>query len=136
SNMFRMNADGELSRFARVSRSSADGARRVSSISLMMDAEYLRKVLGGWDSVRFGADSELIGRAEQLLGDRFLRTGNVGMFCLDLETSLTNDPEFGVSKDTGISPTRQAYRRAYLEWHAGLTEGSARLSFPLTERKF
>ena len=134
--MVRMNAEGEFCRFAKVGTSSVDGARRVASISLLIDAKYLRDVLGGWDSVRFGADSELIIRAEKIMGKQFERLDHIGMFCLDLDTSLTNDPAFGVSKVSGISPTRKEFRDSYMQWHAEVGKESARLSFPHIDRKF
>ncbi|WP_417779026.1 glycosyltransferase [Stutzerimonas xanthomarina] len=136
SSMVRMNSEGEFSRFAKVGSTSADGVRRIASISLLIKANYLRDVLGGWDSVRFGADSELIIRAEKIIGDKLARLDHIGMFCLDLDTSLTNDPAFGVSKVTGISPTRKAFRDSYTQWHANVKKESARLPFPHIERKF
>lgn len=136
STMIRMTEQGEFSHFAKVGRTSIDGARRVSSISLMIKAPYLRDVLGGWDSVRFGADSEMIGRAEILMGSRFKRIDNIGMFCLDLDTSLTNDPEHGVSKVNGVSATRKMFRESYTKWHKNISEGNARMPFPHLERKY
>lgn len=136
SSMVRMNSEGEFSRFAKVGSTSADGVRRIASISLLIKANYLRDVLGGWDSVRFGADSELIIRAEKVMGAQFARLDHIGMFCLDLDTSLTNDPAFGVSKVTGISPTRKAFRDSYTQWHANVKKESAKLPFPHIERKF
>lgn len=136
SSMVRMNSEGEFSRFAKVGSTSADGVRRIASISLLIKANYLRDVLGGWDSVRFGADSELIIRAEKVMGAQFARLDHIGMFCLDLDTSLTNDPTFGVSKVTGISPTRKAFRDSYMQWHANVKKESANLPFPHIERKF
>lgn len=136
SGMVRMNSEGEFCRFSQIGPFSIDGARRVASISLLIEAKYLRDVLGGWDSVRFGADSELIIRAEKIMGDQFERLDHIGMFCLDLDTSLTNDPAFGVSKVTGISPTRKEFRNSYSQWHTSINKASARLPFPHIERKF
>ena len=42
------------------------------------------------------------------------------MICLDREGSLTNDPTHGVSKTTGISPTRKYYRDQWTNWHQDL----------------
>lgn len=136
SGMVRMYSEGEFCRFSQIGSFSIDGARRVASISLLIEAKYLRDVLGGWDSVRFGADSELINRAEKIMGEQFERLDHIGMFCLELDTSLTNDPAFGVSKVTGISPTRKEFRDSYKQWHASVDKASARLPFPHIERKF
>jgi hypothetical protein len=136
SDMVRMSPEGEFSWFSRVGPFSKDGACRVASISLLIDAGYLREVLGGWDSVRFGADSELIARAEKVMGEQFRRMRHIGMFCLDLDTNLTNNPEFGVSKTNGVSPTRKQFKEAFVQWHADLNKDGAKLPFPPIERKF
>ncbi|ERI50950.1 hypothetical protein N878_01535 [Pseudomonas sp. EGD-AK9] len=136
SDMVRMNSEGEFSWFSRIGPFSKDGACRVASISLLIDSGYLRDVLGGWDSVRFGADSELIARAEKVMGEQFRRVSHVGMFCLDLDTNLTNNPEFGVSKTNGVSPARKKFKEAFVQWHAGVNKESAMLPFPHVERKF
>ncbi|QTN45225.1 glycosyltransferase [Ectopseudomonas mendocina] len=136
SEMIRMNPNGEFSWFSRIGPFSRNGSSRVAAISLLIDAVYLKDILGGWDSVRFGADSELISRAEKVMGNKFRRVSNIGMFCLDLETSLTSSPEFGVSKTNGVSPTRKRYKEAFLHWHARLDGAEAYLPFPHFDRKF
>lgn len=136
SNMLRMTVDGEFNWFSRVGRFSKDGACRVASISFLIESRYFRDVLGGWDSVRFGADSELISRAEKVMGERFRRLGHIGMCCLDSETNLTRDSVLGISKINGASAVRKQYKQSFEEWHAGIDEDSAKLSFPQTERNF
>lgn len=113
-----------------------DGIRRPACISLLIEADYLYKYLGGWDSVRFGADSELISRIDKVMGDSFQWTSHVGMFCRDLDTSLTNHPVYGVSKTTGMSPVRRQYLAAYLAWHEGLDRDGAKLPFPHIDRRY
>lgn len=136
SGMLRMNNEAEFNWFSEISSFSTDGARRTASISLLINTEFLRGSLGGWDSVRFGADSELINRAEKIIGDQFERLDHIGMFCLDLDSSLTNDPAFGVSKVMGISPTRKEFRDSYLQWHSKIDKNNAKLPFPHGNRKF
>lgn len=134
--MVRLNEKGEFCNFARIGPFSKDGVRRIASISLMIETSYLRDVLGGWDSVRFGADSEMIARAEKIIGTKFKRIDNLGMFCLDLETSLTNHPEHGVSKVNGISPTRKEFRDSYLNWHRHIDESNCLIPFPHEKRLY
>src|SRR5690606_13702705 len=105
-------------------------------ISCMFNSEFFRKHFGYWDSVRFGADSELIERASRVLGDGFIRLNQLGMFCLDAEGSLTNHPVHGVSKVHGISPSRKYYRDQWIEWHKSLTLENSYLHFPQVNRKF
>lgn len=134
--MLRTTATGQFVAFAKLGRSSDDGARRLASISFMAEADFMRKRLGYWDSIRFGADSELIGRAERILGDGLECFPQLGRLCLDSERSLTNDPVHGVSKLHGISPTRRTYRDAWQAWHRTLAYGEAYLPFPQPVRRF
>lgn len=134
--MLRMDLSGEIVHFAREGKTADDGALRESSISTMFERDYFRATFGHWDCVRFGADSELIYRASQILGDSFVRVRQLGMICLDAVGSLTNDPVHGVSKVTGISPTRRAYRDAWMMWHKDVDDSSCYLDFPISKRKF
>ena len=135
--MVRMHTDGTFSRIGKIGSFCFDGVARVASISCLFEANVLRERLGYWDSVRFGADSEMIARAQTVLGDGFRELRQVGMICLDLEMSLTNHAEHGVDRTKGISPVRVAYRGSWREWHATNLPGSlAYLGFPQTERRY
>jgi hypothetical protein len=135
--MVRMEESGRFSHFSKIGKTSIDGAQRLASISCFFDRAYFKETLGHWDSVRFGGDSELIERCRSLLGPDFLTAGVLTMLCLDSEQSLTNHPVHGISKTTGISPSRQYYREQWMRWHRGLMSSEdAYLAFPQTERKF
>lgn len=133
--MMRVDKHGFFSHIGKEGTFSTDGVLRIASITCMFETKFLKDVLGGWDSVRFGADSEIIARAKLFLGDEFKHLSCLSMICLDAEGSLTNDPVHGVSKVTGISPTRKVYRDSWMEWHKGLTD-NVYLEFPHSERKF
>lgn len=132
STMVRMSADGRfcLSHFPRVS------LRMPAAISLLIEAAWLREVLGAWDSVRFGADNELISRAEQLLGSALRRSDDLSMFCMELPQSLGNHPVYGYSAPTGLSPVRQQYKRNYRQWHSSISATDARMAFPPVARPY
>ncbi|WP_341887616.1 FkbM family methyltransferase [Variovorax sp. YR752] len=134
--MVRLNDSGYFGHFAKEGKTSDDGALRDAAISCMFEATYMRRHLGYWDSVRFGADSELISRAEYVLGNGFAKFRQLAMLCLDVEGSLTNDPVHGVSKLHGISPTRRFYREQWTEWHQTIDLESAYLPFPHQPRRF
>jgi len=140
--MLRMMPDGALDRFTKVSHFSIDGIARDAPISCLFNASFLRDELGSWDCVRFGADSELIGRTKKILGDEFHRHEQVGMFAMSFEGSLTNHAVHGVSRATGPSQIRKDYAAAWRAWHKAIdpqTANAARLSFPPDnddERKF
>lgn len=135
--MIRMQPSGHFGHIGAVTGFSLDGAARKASISCLFKRSALDQKLGYWDSVRFGADSEMIARAEKALGDRFAILPHISMICLDLETSLTNHPEHGVDKVKGISPVRANYRDS---WSAWLTNGAAArpvfLPFPQELRRY
>lgn len=113
-----------------------DGVMRVASITCMFEANFLRNTLGGWDCSRFGADSEIISRCKMVIGDEFKNYKSLSMICLDEPTSLTNHPMHGVSKSTGISPSRKFYKEQWTEWHNTLRISNVYLEFPHLDRKF
>ena len=133
--MLRMDERGTF-QFLKVSRFAPDAAMRVCSIALLIETEFLRNTLGGWDSVRFSADSELIARAERLLADSFLHADTLGMMCLSHDSSLTNDPVHGVDPTMGLSGSRQEYKDAWKAWHQRFGEPGLYVPFPLFERPF
>lgn len=135
--MIRVQPNGFFGHIGKVAGFSFDGVARKASISCMFERELLMTELGYWDSVRFGADSEMIARVKSLLGDRFSEFKTIGMICLDLETSLTNHSEHGVDKVSGISPIRKQYRDNWMGWHKDhLDEKNAYLDFPLKNRRY
>lgn len=136
--MVRVKPDGFFGHIGKITGFSFDGAARKASISCMFEKQFLTEVLGYWDSVRFGADSEMIARAEKILGNEFKIFKQIGMICLDLETSLTNHPSHGIrSNNGGLSDSRKVYRDSWVEWHANeLCIENAYLPFPLSTRRY
>lgn len=131
--MVRFEEDGRMDRFAPISSYSCDGVARLASISCTYDAGFLRDRLGGWDNIRFGADSELIARAEILIGEEMAVFEQIGILCMNLEGSLTNSAAHGVDRLYGLSPARQDYLDNYTAWHRTLKEDGgkdAKLAFP------
>ena len=128
--MIRMRPDGIFDTFCRINDFSPDGVTRKSSISTLFQRDFLVGGLGHWDSVRFGADSEMIARASRLLGRDIPEIRQIGMICLSTEQNLTNHPEHGIRTRAGFSRTRAAYRDAWLDWHAQV-EDQAMLRLPI-----
>ncbi|WP_447955855.1 glycosyltransferase family 2 protein [Vreelandella sp. EE7] len=135
--MVRIKPNGYFGHIGKISGFSFDGAARKASISCMFEIDFIKNTLGYWDSIRFGADSEMIARAENLLGSEFKSFKQIGMICLDLETSLTNHPSHGIrSNNGGLSDSRKAYRNSWLDWHATqLSIDNAYLDFPLNDSR-
>lgn len=130
--MVRVNLNGVITRVSKPSINTVDGATASAFISCLFEAAFLKEQLGSWDEVKFAGDSELIKRAETLLGHSLKRYDCIGMICLDREGSLTNDPVHGYNPNSGISESRLAYRTAFSDWHK--SAGSLYMPFPQSNR--
>jgi hypothetical protein len=96
----------------------------------------MKRYVGHWDSVRFGADGEILERLERLLSEDLLRLRQLSVLSLDAPRSLTNDAAHGISRSAGLSPARRMYRDAWREWHSTVTADSAYIEFPQLRRPF
>lgn len=134
--MLRLMPNGMFGQFTKLGEFSRDGVARRASISCLFEADFLRNTLGYWDSVRYGADSEMISRARAVLGSEFHDLDELGMLCLDLETSLTNDPLTGIKTATGLSDSRRTYKRSWAAFHKALSPTNAYLEFPQKARRY
>jgi len=132
----RFDESGVFTGVTRVGRQSDDGALQLAHVTCMLETDFMRRHVGHWDSVRFAADGEMLERLEHILGNGFLRLRQLAVLSLNVPSSLTNDPVHGISKLSGLSPTRRAYRDAWRQWHATLTPESAYLPFPQAGRPF
>ena len=94
--------------------------------------------LGYYDSVRAGADTELMTRAEI----RFGRTSVGGVekllsFMTWQETSLTGGGVFAIAEDGSFSSVRNEYRRNFMEWHSNIrNRQELYVAFPAPKRHF
>lgn len=135
--MIRMTDRGIFDTISSISPFSPDGVRRISSISALFSRDFIKERLGYWDSVRFGADSEMIARARKILGDGFLEFDDIGMMCLSLESSLTNHPEHGIKANSGgLSKIRTEYKKSWTEAHRTTPNDKLYLPFPQKERVY
>lgn len=135
--MIRLKPDGSFSFLDKLGAASPDGVARRAPISCLFEASFLHTRLGHWDTVRFGADSEMIGRVTALLGSRFATLDQPSMLCLDVPTSLSNHARHGIHKVRGASPVRAVYHEAWRAWHKTLSpDGDAYLAFPQRARRF
>lgn len=132
----RLDEGGAFTGFTSVGRQSHDGALRLAHVTCMIETQFMRRYVGYWDCVRFGADGEMLERLERLLGQDLLRLRHFSVLSLDAPRSLTNDAVYGISKAAGLSPTRRAYRDAWRQWHATLTADAAYVAFPQRGRPF
>ena len=141
--MLRVQPTGLVST-AIASSFAPDGVARQAFVSAMYEARLLREDLGFWDSVRYGADGEMIRRAQKFLGAGFNEIETIGVFLADRPNSLgkqgyRSDPAVPREPSHGwVGSSREAYRAAYDAWHADtLEEGQALyLPFPLRTRPF
>lgn len=139
-NMLRIKESGEFSYFSRIGpKMSYDGVARLSAVSNLFEAKFFHEQLGSWDCVRFGADSEIMGRVECLNNSGFIRLNDLGisMFCLDLDSGLTNHHQYGVDKIIGVSEPRKQYAASISTWHKQVRASQdGYLAFPPTSRRF
>jgi len=135
--MIRMQPDGFFGNLAKIQSFSLDGVARKASISCLFARKILKEGLGSWDSVRFGADTEMIARAENVLGEEVVPFHDISMICLDHDNSLSNHQDHGIKKVGGLSPIRKAYRDNWKKWHnTKLAPGNAFMPFPLKNRPY
>ncbi|MGJ7461880.1 glycosyltransferase [Halomonas sp. MA07-2] len=137
--MIRMTENGMFNHIKNVTPITKDGVTINSSISCLYHVDLLKKSLGYWDSVRFGGDSELIDRAAIYLGKDIPRYDTLGMVCLNLESSLSNHPEWGIQSVDGQDSPRKLYRSAWQSWHGeikGKRDSKLYLPFPQRKRSF
>ena len=119
--MLRVQPDGRLSTEA-LSWFCPDGATKVAMVSAMYERRLLVDELGYWDGVWYGADAEMIGRAQALLGKAgFAEVRAIAMLCHDAAAGLGkagyNDVQT-VADDRWTNSTRHRYRNAFSAWHA------------------
>ncbi|WP_457942096.1 glycosyltransferase [Vreelandella alkaliphila] len=136
SGMLRIAENGLLVNFNKVGANTKDGITRSAFISLMVNSHFFRNVLGYWDNVRFGADSELIKRIETVQGKSIAHIYKPTMLCLDNPGGLTNHPVYGHSQNSGVSEVRLNYKKSFLAWHKKLNKMSSYLSFYESNRVF
>ncbi|MCT8498561.1 glycosyltransferase [Chromohalobacter canadensis] len=134
--MVRISREGGFPHVSKKNQWTSDGLSRTAFISCMFEAKFFRDKIGHWDTVKFGADSEIIARAKILLDDNFKVYNLPSMFCLDSELGLTNDPKLGLSTPTGLSPVRKAYANSWRSWHSSLNGDKAWMPFPNTLKAY
>ncbi|EYD76793.1 Glycosyl transferase, family 2 [Rubellimicrobium mesophilum DSM 19309] len=134
--MLRMTAQGNFVRLNSLGKNTQDGACRSAFISLMVESTFFHDLLGSWDQVRVGGDSEMIRRIEKLNGKDIAQLDSVTMLCLDNPEGLTNHPVLGFVDGQRASPFRIEYMKSYAAWHQELHKLKSRLAFPSVKRAF
>lgn len=135
SGILRVASSGEFVQFNKIGGFVHDGACRAGLISLMLNTQFFRDVLGSWDNVRAAGDSELLRRFEVLQGAPARQLPKVTILCLDNPQGLTNAGELGRRSDGRPSAIRVTYRDNYREWHKTLKRENARLEFRNPKRR-
>lgn len=130
----RMTDEGKFVNFYISKGLKDDGILSTSFISCIIDRKFMKEKLGYWDSVKFGADSEIMNRIKSLDECVYIEENIFTMFCLETKTSLTNHPEYGISKVTGMSDIRKKYFESFRNWQKETT--NYYIEFPLLKRPF
>ncbi len=132
----RMTLEGKIVGFHKATSEQDDSILGKAFISCMFESSFLKNNIGYWDSVRFGADSEIMNRIKSYDNHAYKEVDIFSMICLEVQSSLTNHPEFGISKTTGLSPARKFYLQQYKLWHSNLKQDNIYMKFPLQKRPF
>lgn len=128
--------------FAHVRRAgvatSYDGWMQSAPIGTLFETAFLHENLGYWDSVRFGADTEMLLRARHVLGRGPLEIPLMSMICLDAPDSLSNDTTHGTrSANGGLSASRRTYLGSVRDWILNHPpHQSAKLTFPQKRSRY
>lgn len=130
----RCDMNGQFTRFQPLDWVSLDGALRLCFPSPLFDRAYFDQKLGAWDSVRIGADAEILQRIRRFEPGALHIQDTPVMLQLDLQDSLTRSVETH-NDERGEAPARKAYRQAWSAWHAAQTS-MPKLQFPQTQRAF
>lgn len=134
--MLRMKKNGRIPPYGQKDPAADSRILQRAWAGVFYERQFLNERLGYFDSLRFGADGELLARARRLLGENFRVNRALGILSLDDPASLSRHPVHGVSRKTGLSPVRLEYRNAYRAWHETLSPEDARLPFPHYPRRF
>jgi hypothetical protein len=108
--------------------------------TLVLRTTEIKKRLGYWDSVFFGADTEMIFRMRKVYGDHRVGMLKIPMtFALSHAESLTQHPVIGINKGINkrSSDVRVEYRKSWEAWHGRFSDDSdGYIEFPQVNRPF
>ena len=110
----RMTTEGRITRFDQPLE--IDGALRWCHPSPLFRRSFFQERLGAWDSVRFGADTEILERMLRFAPEKIAMLPTPVMLQLDQEGSLTRQGDSFIGPQ-GASPKRVAYRQSWKDWH-------------------
>ena len=130
----RCDMNGRFTRFQPLDWVSLDGALRLCFPSPLFERAYFDHKLGAWDSVRIGADAEILQRIRRFDPGALHILDTPVMLQLDLQDSLTRH-EATHNDERGEAPARTAYRQAWTAWQAAQTD-MPKLQFPQKPRAF
>lgn len=130
----RCDAQGRFTRFQPIDWVSLDGALRLCFPSPLFNRAYFDQKLGAWDSVRVGADAEILQRLRRFEPQKLQVLDTPVMLQLDTQDSLTRQEDTH-NDERGEAPLRTAYRQAWSSWHASQSQMPL-MRFPQKQRQF
>jgi hypothetical protein len=131
--MLRVSPEGQVTRKTAPNSNSPDGLSKVCHISGFHDASFFRDNFGFWDSVRYGADSELLGRIKTHSSAKLTTLPSVEYLALDSEASATRDATVGLFSEKG-QKIRELYKNSWTSWQRSAQ--SLYLGHPQASRVF
>lgn len=127
----RIHSNGLIDNFKVCTDWCFDGLLSKCLASIMIEKKFFDEVLGYWDSVRFGADSELYYRI--LAIDEKLIVEDIVPLCLalDRENSLTNTEASKIGGEL-----RSQYAKNFLDFHQKAKVEELYYKYPQNKRPF
>ena len=127
----RMTEKGFFTGFRIKGKFSYDGILHKCLASIMIERKFFTDKLGYWDSVRFGADSEMYSRIK-VINEACMQEEVVPlMLALDRDDSLTKRPESALGNSL-----RMNYAASFTKYHQEVGKDIPKLDFPLKNRPF
>lgn len=114
--MLRMKDSGLITRFQPLNWITEDGAARLCFPSPLFEKNYFIKKLDAWDSVRAGADYELLARIQRFDPIALITLNTCVMLQLEAPNSITTSDEF-YNDERGVSPKRLQYEKTWIQTH-------------------
>jgi len=127
----RMTDKGFFTGFRIKGKFSYDGILHKCLASIMIERKFFTDKLGYWDSVRFGADSEMYSRIKVIDESCIQEEVIPLMLALDRDDSLTKRPESALGNSL-----RMNYAASFNKYHQEIGKNIPRMDFPLIKRPF
>ncbi|TJZ89607.1 glycosyltransferase [Paracoccus gahaiensis] len=125
SGMARISRTGEFVRLNQIGDFVNDGICRAAFISLMVQRQYFKDVLGFWDNVRMAGDSELIHRILKVERRGVPQLRAMTMLCFDTPNGLAKKAKVATNDNSEALSPRKIYKKNFTKFHSSLSKNNS-----------